>query len=107
MYALIYTNDNHDLLAKKFNKSNDYDAFLATLDTKHILYINGNTYPQNVPEQHQKEFPTFLKSMHKQWGGAHYEMLQPQITGIEIFIDEVPVETPKKVRKPRKKKETK
>lgn len=105
MDAVIYTNEAGDLLAKKYARLDEFDVFMSTLKESEVLYYNGKIFEDNIPEKHKTEFPSFLKSMKKQWGGSHQQQIEHQLKGIEIFVDEVPVEVTKKASKPRKKKE--
>lgn len=102
MFGLIYTNDDGDLLAKKFAKQNEYAEFVATIKPEHLLYINDKVHKENVPEKQKEEFPIFLKSLKKQWGGTTYVHIKHQIESVVQGEGQVEITVkPKKQRKKR------
>lgn len=105
MFGIIYTNENGDLLAKKFAKQNEYIEFVRSIKEEYKLYFNDTVIEENIKPEKKEDFMIFLKSLKKQWGGTSYVHIPHKIESIDQGNGEVIIEvTPKKPRKKRQKK---
>lgn len=113
---IIYLDDEGTIRAESQAKTNDFDEFVRNLSPDKILYHEGKTFEENIPEKDKDIFPAVLKSFKKQWNSTttfftnstlrnrSIEVVQEENTDLVISdTDALPVlEKPK--RKPRTKK---